>query len=351
MAIDTIPQIITLPVEGCDDLIFYKDDMTSLEAWFQLSIDNDMNLQPEDFVDDDKYMRYFFMASGLMSYACAFLIGPEGQGKSLGLNYLTYQMLRLFPEKRGTYDFSAPKRNVFLTDLGKTYEAKDSVVGEVLGYIKMNQGEGGVPLHFLCGDLELGLRAGKQLVDDLKLNGLVTLDTVPEFKRCDRIKDKDVVKRLQEDINKTAEFEEDIPPDLLESLLVYNRIFGMDEIDKWADKSNRTNYTKLFGRLIVRRRHYHTTFLMATVDSNSIDRRLLWDRRTHIITCDKIEGGICRYQILHKRTGKTHWMYLDPSRWLHIWDSWNMSAVSHDVEVKLSGGKKKKNPDEEETNG
>jgi hypothetical protein len=35
-------------------------------------------------------------------------------------------------------------------------------------------------------------------------------------------------------------------------------------------------------------------------------------------------------------------MFLDPSRWLHIWDSWNMSAVSHDIKVSLGGGKKKK---------
>jgi hypothetical protein len=347
MVVETVPKIAILPVEGCNDLVFYKDDMTSLEAWFRLSIDNDMTLQPDDFIDYDAYMRYFFMSSGLMSYACAFLVGPEGQGKSLGLNYLTYQMLRLFPEKRGTYDFSAPKRNVFLTDIGKTYKAKDERIGEVLEYIKSEQGTDGVPLHFLCNDLEFSLRAGKKIIDELKLNGLVTLDTVPEFKRCDRIKDKDVVQKLQEDINKTAEYEDEIPDAILKSLLVYNRILALDEIDKWGDKSNRTNYTKLVGRLVVRRRHYHTTFLMATVDPNSIDRRLLWDRRTHIITCDKIDG-LCRYQILHKRTGKTHWMYLDPAKWLHIWDSWNMSAVSHDVEIKLSGGKKKKDIEEKE---
>lgn len=346
MAVDIIPKIAILPVEGCDDLVFTRECMTSLDAWLELSLENNMNLQAEDFVDEDEYMRYFFMASGLMSYACAYLVGAEGQGKSLGLNYLTFQMLRLFPEKKGTYDFSAPKRNVFVTDLGASYE-DEGKVGETLQYIRDNQGEDGLPLQFLCNDLGFGLRAGKKYVDELKNQGLVRMDVVPEFKRCDRLKDKDVVARLQEDINNTAEYEEEIPDTVLKNLLVYNRIFGMDEIDKWADKSNRTNYTKLFGRLIVRRRHYHTTFLMATVDPNSIDRRMLWDRRTHVITCDKVEG-ICRYQILHLRTRKTHWMYLDPSKWLHIWDSWNMSAVSQDVKVSLGGGKKKKEDKEEE---
>jgi hypothetical protein len=340
MVVESVPKFVTLPVEGCEELVFTRDSMTSHDAWFRLSLDNDMNLQSYDFVNEDDYMRYFFMASGLMSYALAILCGAEGQGKSLGLNYLTYQMLRLFPEKRGTYDFSAPKRNVSLTDIGNS-SIDDEKVGDILTYVKENQGKDGVPLHIICADMGYGPKGGKKLIDDLKDKGLVRLDTVPEFKRCDRLKDAEAVKRLQEDINKTSEYDEDIPISLLRSLIVYNRLFGLDECDKWADKSNRTNFTKLMGRLIVRRRHYHTTFLMVVVDPNCLDRRLIWDRRTHVITCDKVEG-LCRYQIVHRRTGKTHWMYLDPGKWSHIWDSWNVSAVSHDIQVSLSGGKKKK---------
>jgi hypothetical protein len=326
-----LPEVAVLPVEGCKDLVFSRADMTSVDAWFRLVLDHDMNLDRLDFVNEDDYMRYFLLASGLMDYACAIINGPEGEGKSVGQSVFTYQILRLFPEKRGTLDWSPPKRCAYITDLGKACVDTHPEY-EIMQALKPVQF---MPLDVLGKKFNVNLleiqRTGKRLAGQ----GLITLDTVPEFRRCDRLMDEEVVQRLLEDINKTSEIKDEIPDEILNNLIVYNRVFGLDECDKWGDKGYRTNLTKLIGRIINRRRHYHTSFLMVYIDPRGVDGRLIWDRRTHVITATKVDYDECEYRIFHKRTGKTHWMTLHPSKWWRLWDTHNISAVSHSISVDL----------------
>lgn len=337
----SIPPAVTFEVEGCAPVIFSRESMTNDISWLRLCLDYDMGLQRIDFVEEDDYLRYWLLSSGLLDYANAIISGPEGEGKSLIQAVLTYQILRLFPEKRGTLDWSPPKRNVYITDAGRGFNA-DCNDKYIIDYVRDNDIGSGVPLHFLSEDFGLNFKQARNVALELQLKGLVKLDTVPEFQRCDRLLDDIVAERLQDDLNKTAEFDEEIPQSVLNNLLVYNRVFGCDECDRWGDKSNRTKFTMLMGRLINRRRHYHTTFLLVYIDPKGVDGRLIWDRRTHVITAQKIAPDTCEYRVMNRRTGKTHWMTLHPSDWTHLWDTHNISAVSHNVKLNLGSSAKNK---------
>jgi hypothetical protein len=344
-----IPEVAILPVEGCQDLVYTREDMTSIIAWVRLALDNDMTLQRWDFVNEDDYWRYFFVVSGLMDYACAIINGPEGEGKSLGQSVLTYQILRLFPEKRGTLDWSPPKRCAYLTDIGRSIHS-DHPNYELIQAIEKSDREF-VPLDILAKDFEISLLDMQRLGRQLQNEGLIKIDTVPEFKRCDRLLDDEVVKKLVDEVNKTSEYKEDIPDEVLNSLIVYNRVFGLDECDRWGDKGYRTNLTKLIGRIINRRRHYHTSFFMVYIDPNRVDKGYIWDRRTHVITATKVGYDECDYRIFHKRAGKTYHMTLHPSKWWRLWDTHNISAVSHGVTVDLGSKNVNKHKKEEQKDG
>lgn len=335
-----LPELVVLPVEGCNDIIYSRENMTSDVAWFRLAIDHDMTLKREHFVLEDDYRRYWFLASGLVEYACAIISGSEGGGKSLCQSYLTYQILRLFPEKRGTLDWSPPKRNIYVTDIGKNVELHDED-DDIINFIKDNDG---LSLQELADEYDWSLLDSKRFVQKLQVQGIARLDTVPEFHRCDRLMDEAVVQKLQDEINEVSKYTDDIPEEVLRKLLVYNRVFGLDECDKWGDKGYRTNMTRLIGHLINRRRHYHTSFFMVYIDPKGVDGRYIWDRRTHLITCEKTGYDTCEYRIYHKRANKTFWLILHPSKWWPIWDTHNMSSVSHNIKVDLgaSGAKKRK---------
>jgi len=337
-----LPPMVEIPVEGCHPLILSRQNMSHDIAWLRLALDHDMSLEASDFVNQDDYYRYFFVACGLMDYACAIIYGNEGGGKSLVMNLLTYQILRLFPEKKGTLDFSPPKRTIYLLPKAKGYVPESVDEKRLLSYLDTNDDGNGIAVPDFLDDFGLNMKRGKEIIGELQIKGLAKLDVVHEFKRCDRLKDAKVVEQLQEELNITSEYEDEIPPQILNNLLVYNRVFGCDECDRWGDKSNRTNFTKLMGRLINRRRHYHTTFLFVYIDAKRVDQSLIWDRRTHTIFSQKVDDDLCEYRIFHRRTGKTHWMYLHPSDWTYIWDSHNISAVSHNVKVDLSATGKKK---------
>jgi len=344
----TLPPMVEIDVEGCAPLKFTRENMSTDIAWLRLALDHDMSLESKDFVSQDDYYKYFFVSCGLMDYALAIIYGNEGGGKSLCMNLLTYQILRVFPEKRGTLDFSPPKRTIYLLDKVKDYVPESEDERHLIEYLKNNDDGNGITMPDFCEDFGINVKQGKEVIGGLQIKGLAKLDVVKEFMRCDRLKDAEVVRKLQEEINITSEYEDEIPPQVLRNLLVYNRVFGCDECDKWGDKSNRTKFTLLMGRLINRRRHYHTTFLLVYVDAKRVDQSLIWDRRTHTIFAQKVDDNLCEYRIFHRRTGKTHWMYLHPNDWTHLWDTHNVSAVSHNVgDLSLSGKKKKKDNTEE----
>lgn len=344
-----IPPAIEIPVEGCSPLVFDRSSMTHDVAWLRLALGKDMTLERPDFVNEDDFFKYFLVACGLLDYACVIIHGNEGGGKSLCQAVLTYQILRLFPEKKGTLDWSPPKRTIYLTSKVEGYVSESEEEGKLIKYIEENSDESGLSLSDFCDYFGINMDRGKFVIGELQIKGLVKLDTVPEFKRCNRLLDSQVAEKLEEDLNKTSEYEDEIPPQVLNNLLVYNRVFGCDECDKWGDKSNRTKFTLLMSRLINRRRHYHTTFLFVYIDKNRVDQSLIWDRRTHTIFSQKVDNDLCEYTIKHERTGTRHKMYLHPSEWVRLWDTHNISAVSHNVKGILGGKvKKKKEASQEE---
>jgi hypothetical protein len=169
--------------------------------------------------------------------------------------------------------------------------------------------------------------------------------------------DEDFTEKIQEGLNKlyhlTREEEREPTQEELEKLVIYNTNFMLDEGDSYGDKSSRTNLTKLIGRIIRRRRHYHTGIFMAFVDANDADMRMIFDRRTHEVSCAKdwLRRDWCSYLITNKRNGVKKFLSLNPEDWsrVKLWNSHNTVELSHDIEVHLGGKHKKKTTKDIET--
>jgi len=297
-----------------------------------------MDLTVFDFNDEDMYLKYYFLVMGLMDYACAIICGDEGSGKTLLQAWLTYQVLRLFPEKRGTLDWSPPHKIVTLTDIGRA-SVLEGYEGEVLDCLKNN---GKMYMGNLLEYLNVAPEyLENKLIPKLQEYGAIGLEQVDEFKRCDFLLDEKMVSKLKDEVNEMAKFPIKPPPEILRTLLVYNRVFGLDECDSYGDKGYRTNLTRLIGKIITRRRHFHTSMFMVFVDQNTADKRYIWNRRTHLIKCANA-GDRCSYWIWNMRSKKGRQLELTPSKWGMIWDTHNVVPITHDVQVDLGSSRGKK---------
>ena len=212
------------------------------------------------------------------------------------------------------------------------------------------------PMVLICGE-EGG---GKSLVMAWLTNKIVTLfgkrctlDWTPPkpelFGKYFNFYDEDFTEKIQTELNRLAQYGKRPPEDELKKLIIFNTVFGLDEGDKYGDTASRTNLTKLIGRIIRRRRHYHTGCFMVFVDPSDADKRLIYDRRSHEISCGKdwFYKDTCSYLIHNRRTGISKYLHLRPQDWTHLWDSFNVVGVSHNVDVYLGGRKRKKVVSEE----
>lgn len=289
-----IPSAIVIPdsksklLYGFDPVVITMDDVNDIYVWWKLAVDHSPYLEQYDFKNYNTYIKYFMITLGLMEYSLAIVSGDEGSGKSLGIARLTYEMVRQFG-KRATLDWTPPNPALF----GKFHSMYD----------------------------------------------------------------EDFTDRVQNDLNRLARLEKQlngqaVPMEELAKCIVYNAVLGLDECDSYAEKSLRTNLTRLIGRLVRRRRHYYLNILMAFVDADDADKRMIFNRRTHEITCYKdafpiAYPGYCSYLIKDVRrggagTGIQKWLHLNPEDNTPLWRSHNMVSVSHDTYVNLSGKKPEK---------
>jgi hypothetical protein len=180
-----------------------------------------------------------------------------------------------------------------------------------------------------------------------------TLDWTPPhpelFGNYFNLKDDAFVKKIEGDLNTLINITalENREPTMseLRSLALYNTVIALDEGDSYADKASRTNLTKLIGKLIRRRRHFHTGIFMSFVDPDDADNRLVFKRRTHQISCtkDELHNGLCSFLIENKLTNAYKYVHLDPSEWTDLWNTHNLVQMSHDVDLHF-GNKKNTKP-------
>jgi len=290
-----LPDANAMQLYGIEPTILTREDMASSFAWYKLAVKHDPYLDRRDFVEEDTFIKYYLLSLGLLEYSVTLIGGSPGGGKSLVMAYLTYQMTRLFG-KRATLDWTPPKPDRFGTFFSLYDEAfTDKIQSE--------------------------------------LNRLA---------------------RVEKERRMTTG--EAVSQEELESLIVYNTVFGLDECDQYAERASRTNLTKLIGRLINRRRHFYMCMLMVYVNPQRADRAMVYDNHTHEIVCGfdwfpKSLPGYCSYIIRDVRqngTGISKWLHLNPAEHTDLWHSHNIVSISHNVRVNLGGQQKKaKSPEYE----
>ncbi len=163
--------------------------------------------------------------------------------------------------------------------------------------------------------------------------------------------DEDFTEKIQNEVNRLARIPEPTKEDLLK-LVIFNTVMGLDEADSYGDKASRTSLTKLIGRIITRRRHFHLGIFMVFVDPNTADKRYIYNRKSHIIQCgyQKEYMDTCTYTITSLRPSNpiSKKLHLRPSDHTDLWNSYNVVSLSHKVYVDLGGNKKPKKEEEEE---
>jgi len=295
-------EIWNWPVYGESPIPFtvedFKDgDKYSQEMAFDLIKDAYPYLEQDNFVDVDKFWKYWLVSLGMLDYASVILYGKKGKGKSLGQAWFCYQIARLFG-KRVTVDWPPP--------IGKRNENKTEA-------------------NEFKGDLVCPI----------------------EMRNAHRLLDGDYCIRIRDELNRLAIYQKtygELPSkEELEKLIIYRAVWGFDESQNWADKARRTNLTVLVAGVDAIARHLFTSMFFTFVNPNRIDQ-LFEPFTTHMIQCDKDRDyyDTCTYSIWDKRTGIAKKLHLKPAEWTHIWDTNYIPQVSHNIYVNLGGKDKSK---------
>ena len=283
----TLPKVKQYDIAGCEPLIINRSDVVSKKAWYNLTVNNSPYLGVEDFFDYELYTKYFYVTTGLLDYAMTIIYGDEGGGKSLVMNWLTFEFLRLFG-KRCVLGFTPPNPSIW----GDYYDFSEE-------------------------DFRVKIQTEMNILESVERQA------------------KREGKRLSKEAYK--------------HLIIHNSTVALDESDSIADKANQTNLTKFVGRVIRRRRHSDTCIFMAYVDLYDVPLRLIGKRATHQIECakDMNRKGWCVYTILttknreNAKAGTRKLLHLDPSALTWLWDSKQSVGISHEQDIYL-GGKKHK---------
>lgn len=230
----------------------------------------DPYLRVKDFVNPNKFKKYFLISVGLIE-GTVIVHGKERSGKSLFSYHLAYEIRELFG-KRCTLK---PKPK-------KAFGDYDSITSE-------------------------------QLSDEI-----------------DKLKQ---LTGMANDLTEEDEIGEEVEQLLCQSKL-YKRVFVVDESYQELENKRQTNVTIAYGRLIRQYGHLHTLFMFISPDQRDIARRLIYDRRTHEVSCAKY-GGICHYTIFWKSEGITRSMELNPKDWGWLWNSTNLVGDGSKLKMKL----------------
>jgi hypothetical protein len=216
---------VEVEIPGYPPAMFSHLDFIRDKAWERMK-KADLFLKLRDFVNPEKFKKYFFIAMGMLE-GTVIVYGKERSGKSLFSYHTAYQLRELFG-KRCTLK---PKPK-------KTFGDYDSIT--------MEQVE---------EEIEL-LRRITGMANDLT-------------------EDDEVNPALEELLCKSK---------------LYKRVFVVDESYQELENKRQTNITIAYGRLVRQYGHLHTLFMFISPDEKDIARRLIYNRRTHEVGCSKYGG-------------------------------------------------------------
>lgn len=282
-----IPRDNSKKLLGIEPLLLTRESMTSNYAWYILAKKNKSNaerkraamLEEKDFKDHDDYIKYFLLSLGLLEFPVVAVGGEPESGKSLFMAWLTYQKHRLFG-KKACLDWTPPESKYF-----------------------------GAYHNFLDSDFQ------NRIVDEF-----------------------DIMHRIEQETGQA------IPLEVRKKIILFNAEMGLDEADGYAHKQMQTNTTKVLGMTFRRRRHLFTGITLVMINPQEFAEVVL-SQISHTVTC-YYEGHFpdtCSMLIEDVRkggTGLAKWLWLKPQKYLPLWDSHNIPAMTHRTNV--SFGKKTK---------
>jgi len=329
-----LPPFIELPFPeskkllGIDPTVITREDMTSSYAWYRLAVSRDMYLDEWDFRDRDMFDKYFLLSLGLLEFPVALMGGDPKSGKSMGQAWIAHKIAKLFG-KRATLDHTVPYPEYYrpynsvirLSEIGKELSTLDTENDVHKGRIKALQEERVF--------LELHRDAMPRPYFLLQDKGFAQ-DIVDEYNR---------LTELQAEVGQITDGE-------WEKLITYNTVFDLDECDSYALNTRRTNVTVLLSMIASRRRHTKTCMFLAMINIERFDL-LIKEHCTHKINC-VWQGHMpdaCSILIEDVRPGGTgikKWLVKRPKDLLHLWDSHNISPLTHDIPINFGQKKKKK---------
>lgn len=100
-----IPEIVRVPVNGCDDVFFMREDFYDDTAWLRFLLNEEMKWW--DFKTKNKWIQYFILSMGLTE-GIVLVGGKLRSGKSLWMHWIAMQLRDLFG-KRVTCDVRPAK--------------------------------------------------------------------------------------------------------------------------------------------------------------------------------------------------------------------------------------------------
>jgi len=294
---------VVLPRDNCEKLLYIKptiltrEDVTNDEAWFILAKRDKTRweryeasiLDQDNFKDHDTFTKYFLLSLGLLEFPVVAVGGEPESGKSLFMAWLTEETHRLF-KKRACLDWAPPEPRYF----GKYHDFKDH-------------------------DFQL------RLVDDF-----------------------DFMHRIEQDTGRP------VPLGIRQKLILFNAIMGLDEADSYCHKKHQTNTTKVIGEAGRRRRHVFAGIILVMINPEDFADDIL-QLITHKVTCygqgNYPYPDCCQIRIEDIRnggTGLSKTLWLNPRKYIHLWDSHNIPAMSHRSIVSFAKRTKKEEAEHEE---
>ena len=284
-----LPRTNSEKLLGIEPLVLTPDDVTSNYAWWRLAEKYrlrgkiDPYLDRADFVSYDTYIKYYLLTLGLLEFAVIFIGGEPDSGKSMFLAWLTRKMHKYFG-KTGLMDWLPPEPKYF-----------------------------GNYRNFLDEDMQ------EKIIDESNRLHRMELETGKK-----------------------------VPQEELEKFILYKAFLSLDEADGYAHKQMQNNYTKALGQTFRRRRHVYCCIAMVMIDVEEFAPVLL-NQVTHKVTCFA-PGNLpypdcCSVLIEDVRKGGSgvrKWLWLNPEECLHLWDSHNIPAMTHEQDIHYGRKPKKK---------
>ncbi len=257
-------------IPGEKPAMFSHLDFARDKAWERFK-HGDPYIRKDDFINPEKFKKYFIISMGLTE-GNVIVHGKEGGGKSLWSYHIAYQINSLFGKKCTLKP--KPKKPV--------WEFTDSMTS-------------------------------LQLVEEI-----------------------DGLKELTGKANDLTEEDQDSSEmqEMLAKSKLYRRIIVDDESYQDLEPKRQTNTTIAWGRLVRQHAHLHSLFIFIAPDKRDIAGRLIYNRRTHEVSCSKY-GGICHYVIFWQNEQVQRSMTLDPRDWLWLWRRDNL--VGDGGKLKMRG--------------